>query len=858
MMGIFPLTNVSAASEIRPSLPPSAISLTTIPSELPADNGSYPAVVVSLIDKDGQPTAALSDVQIELVVSQQNVGSVTPSVEISTTQTYAVANFTTTDTPGSTTITATALGMLPASTAVTTVIAVGYPTQLVISAVPSTVPVGAASQGRLVLEFEDPAGQPAKAISDTPISLYSSNTNVINLPVPVAVMKQGDYLLEVNYTVESVPGPATVTASAPGFQSGAATITVQGSPPLALKLIAQPATVATCTPDTTSCNDRLVVALTDLNGNPTRAENSIQVQIRSSNLAIVDTAETVTIPKGAISAIANFTVTQQAGTATMTASAPNLQSGITTIISALPGELSPSICTPSGSNQTPCYLAIFTGPNPVLADDSSSSSVVVALQLALPGQPVEPAINTTGVTQVTLTSSVTGVGNFSKIVFSIPEGQNWYAVDFNSTFQVGSTQLTASADNFLPIQTALATFGPVPAQVIIKSVLGDLPADGNSHPALELTLEDAVGAPAIASTPIAVNLTSANSAIAQVAPVVIPTGEASILVNATSGFVQGSANVTAIESGFTTGYVTSSTIVTTVIPAPSALAAYAPPGGTILASSSGKPVQVVAIQLQDASGHPARARSPTNITLSSSNRTMFSAPIPVEINVGEDYALVPLTPLVAGTATFSIYSSGLASTSLTLTFLASPVAETITGGPPAITTAQTAVISVSVVVDGTPAVGTPVIWNTTSGGLIIATTHTSNSTTASTSSSSTTSSRTTSSVAVLGGRIANDTTNDGGASTVVFRPSAVGTVNITATIAPTGFAQKTLNFTVQVSAPPPPVKAKTVPLTQRLTTFPLVLVPIGGAGAAVAAVFVLRRRRGGLDEGEEGFDESIG
>jgi hypothetical protein len=53
------------------------------------------------------------------------------------------------------------------------------------------------------------------------------------------------------------------------------------------------------------------------------------------------------------------------------------------------------------------------------------------------------------------------------------------------------------------------------------------------------------------------------------------------------------------------------------------------------------------------------------------------------------------------------------------------------------------------------------------------------------------------------------------------------------------------------------VKAKPT-LAKELTTFPLMLVPIGGgAGGAVAALFLLRRRKGGAGGADEDFDTSL-
>ena len=305
------------------------------------DNSTYPGVVVSVVDASGLPTAALAAVNVSLTSSEENVGKITPSVVIPAGETYAIANFTTTGTAGVTTVTATTTGLATATTSVKTVVAVGYPTQLVITAVPDTIPASEEGTGNLILELEDNLGLPAKAITNITISLYSSNTNVVDVASNTAVMSQGEYLKEISYNSFSVAGVASVTASATGFASGKATISVLGSPPLALKLEALPSTMVSCNGNVSSgsggCNGRLVVALTDLSGNPTLATAaSIRVEIRSSNLAVVNASEYITIPQGKSSAVANYTVVATdvptppgVDQVLITASSPGLQSSFT-------------------------------------------------------------------------------------------------------------------------------------------------------------------------------------------------------------------------------------------------------------------------------------------------------------------------------------------------------------------------------------------------------------------------------------------------------------------------------------------------------------------------------------------------
>jgi hypothetical protein len=858
LWGALPLSTARAA--VLPSGAPAALSLSPIPPKLPADNNTYPGVVVSVVTAGGLPTVATADINVSLTSSQENVGKIVASVVILAGETYAVANFTTTHTAGVTTVTATTTGLATAKTAVTTVVAVGYPTHLVMTAVPDTLPASTASTGYLILELEDDVGLPAKAITDVPISLYSSNTDVVNITTAATVMKQGEYLKEINYTSGFVPGSAAVTASATGFASGTATISVLGSPPLALSLQAQPSLMVACTTNVTSCDGRLVVTLTDLSGNPTRATRDIYVQIRSSDLAVANAVENTTIQEGNISAIAIYTVTATSVVTTpagsyqtvVTASSPGLKSSFATITVVDPALIGPQNCNSAGS--TTCQLELSASPNPVLADHRSYSSVVVSLESTPPLGSLTPAVDDTGATNVTLTSSVTGVGNFTSITFAIPQGENWASVTFTSTYQVGVTELTASAQNFLSVQTSLGTYGPVPSQVVVSAISTPLPADGATHPALELSLEDAFGSPAVAASDIPVSLSSSQAEVVSVADAVIPAGQAFAIVNVTAGILQGTANVTALVSSFTAGYASSSVNLSTVIPAPSSLSASAPDADIVMFTpASAHQFPILAVQLQDSKNNPARARAPMNITVTSSNSTVISKVSTAVIPVGQDYASFPLAANVPGETTLTVSTPGLATASILITFLASPNVDTITGGPATIFTTQSSIISVSVALEGSPLEGAPVYWNASSGGLIISTPPSSNSSSAITTStsvaasSSVKSTKSTTAIRPTGLSAVNDTTDKAGSSTAIFYPTKTGSVLITALVAPKGLLAKTLNFTVQVTAAPPTasVTKHKASLVQELTTFPLLLVPIGGAGGAVAAVFLIRKRRGG-------------
>jgi hypothetical protein len=181
ILSVLPLSQTVLSASPTPSAP-AQLSLSLAPSVLPADGGTYPAVYVSLLDGSGLPTLALSNVTVYLAVSDLDIGTLlNQTVVIHAGRNYATADFKTTGVAGSATISASATGLQPAQTKLTTSIPIGYPTRIVLSTVPSNVPSLPSYSGKVVVELEDQAGLPAKAVSDTTVQLSSSNTNIVNV-----------------------------------------------------------------------------------------------------------------------------------------------------------------------------------------------------------------------------------------------------------------------------------------------------------------------------------------------------------------------------------------------------------------------------------------------------------------------------------------------------------------------------------------------------------------------------------------------------------------------------------------------------------------------------------------------------
>jgi hypothetical protein len=598
--------------------------------------------------------------------------------------------------------------------------------------------------GSIVIQLQDNTGLPAKAAFNTNVSLSSSDNGIAQLDQKWVIIPTGHDLAVVNYTSGYAIGQAFITATATGFTAGTTLLGVVGSPPYSLKVTAEPNGAVL------SSTDRIVVWLTDSAGNPARASSPVSVTLTSSNLTVASVSpQVITIPTGQISAVASFTTTKVKGTSEITASAQGLLSGFDTIKT-------------SPASQKPATLVIFTAPNPVLADDGEYAAILVAVENST-GQPDIVA----GSTQVTLTSSNTAVGAVTSQVV-IPAGGEFAVANFTSTYLVGSTTLTASAQGLTTAQSQETAFGPIPVSVVVTPVASAISADGGTYSALTVSLQDAFGNPAVAPSNIVVQLTSSRPDIVSVAsPVTIPTGQTYAFATVKTGLSAGASNVTASASG----YSASSTLITSVVPAPDKVALYIGPNSSVDAAIG--PSALLIVQLQDINGLPARAQEGTSVTITASNSSLVQKPILLNIPAGADFASTYLSTTGYGLTGLTATTPGLGSSSLSLNVANSPANATLRATTNLIYTNQSSTLIVKVDALNQGVQGAQIKWYTTLGTL----------------------------------STPNSTTNIAGVSSVSFGSASPGDATITAVVSSPFIGTKNYTTTVFVQAiPPKPVK----------------------------------------------------
>ena len=156
-MVLFSQNNASFASTSDPS----KLYIYTGPTSVLADNNTYNCIFVQLQDSTGQPARALQNTTISLSSSLTNIGTVDSSIIILKGATYASANFNTTFSPGTTTISATATGYATVQTTITTIGPI--PSAIAAYGFPSTLPADGNTYPAIMLQLQDSSGNPARA-----------------------------------------------------------------------------------------------------------------------------------------------------------------------------------------------------------------------------------------------------------------------------------------------------------------------------------------------------------------------------------------------------------------------------------------------------------------------------------------------------------------------------------------------------------------------------------------------------------------------------------------------------------------------------------------------------------------------
>ena len=404
------------------------------PNKVPADNSIYECIFLQLQDSTSRPTRALEDTTISLSSSLTSIGTVDPTITIPTGETYAVAKFDSTFTPGSTTIAATASGFATVQATMTTIAPVPY--RLALYGFPPVLPADGIPYAALVVQLQDSSSYPAKApLGGVEVTLVSSDEAIATAATSVLITGGQTHTL-ANITGFS-PGTTTFTAMASGYISAQTTITTQTpmtNPPESIRLYSVPPRIVA---DNTE-HPQIIIQLLDGTGKITQQPStSTLVQLSSSNVEIGSVENSIEVPAGRTFATALFQTTYRAGTATITAAASGLQidtEAVTTI------------------GPIPSKIVVYCNPSVLPADNKEYSAIQIQLQDASG----KPALDPNGDVTFSLFSSEPEAGTIPTTV-TIPYGETYTTALFKSTYQAGSTAITVQSSGYTTAQATMKT-----------------------------------------------------------------------------------------------------------------------------------------------------------------------------------------------------------------------------------------------------------------------------------------------------------------------------------------------------------------------------------------------------------------
>ena len=444
-----PTVAFSAAAVNAPPGPAAAVVLTIIPPNLPADGGSYPAAVVSLVDANQNPTAALNAINVFLTSSQPNIASVPDSITIAPGNEYAIANVTTTATPGAALITAHAEGYgAPQDVDLTTSTPSGFPSKLVVYASPSEF-LPRNDVGVVRVEVVDEAGQPSKAISPIPVLLTSSNGTVAQMDQSSVTIPAGTIIASGTFHTADF-GQAVIAAVSTGYSTGTASVVVDapcstncGAYKLSLKLV----------PGLLPADGRsyaaLEVGLETLTGKPAVSTSDTIVQLASDTPEVASISNLVAIPGEQISVLTNITTSALAGSANFTASAAGLVPDSIVLKTVIPA---------------PSKLQAYVAP-PSSAFSANGNYPILVVQLQDSNGNPARARQTTDL--VVTSSNGSLVSSF--VSLSIPKGSD-YIFSYLHTQGVGLTVLKVSSQGLVSSAVSLISKpSPLSVSLVLSS-----------------------------------------------------------------------------------------------------------------------------------------------------------------------------------------------------------------------------------------------------------------------------------------------------------------------------------------------------------------------------------------------------
>jgi len=401
---------------------PYTLAVYGFPATLPADGGSYDAIMVQLQDSTGAPAKApIGGSKVILSSSNLAVGDVTPSVTITEGQTYAIATFNTTLFAGSADVTAIASDYGSTSTTITTKTPISMATgKLAISTGSPNVLADNSAYKQIAVELVDKDGNLGTAASNITVTIASADASIGKTETQITIPQSKSYAL-ATFSSTYKAGTTTLTAAASNFEAASQQLTTTGFTASKLAVFCVPQTL----PTDKQAYQAVQVQLQDSAGHPAPAPADLTVNLFSSQPAVGTVDPKLTIPLGQTWATATLTVTNAPGDTQITAQASSYSTGqakastCTIDYSKLAVSVTADPQTVNNGNQSQITAYITVEGSPVTgASVQFRSNNNGAFGQAIEGQPgyytatfTAPSFSKTTVCTITVDASKTGYLN---------------------------------------------------------------------------------------------------------------------------------------------------------------------------------------------------------------------------------------------------------------------------------------------------------------------------------------------------------------------------------------------------------------------------------------------------------------
>jgi hypothetical protein len=641
---------VNQNTSLAATTDPSKLKIFIGPTSVLADNNTYTCIFVQLQDSANKPARALQDTTISLSSSLTSIGRVDPSITITKGETYASANFSSTFSPGSTSITASATGY---ATVQSSIITIGpIPSSVAVYGFPSTLPSDGGSYNAIMVQLQDSSGVPAKAPrGGVLVGLSSSNTTIGTVSPNVTIPEGKTYAIASfnTTTVAQQEGKlksVIVTSIVQGYVSQQATMTISPivTNPNQLRIFSGPTQIPA---DQNSYQQIAIELQNSATGFIGIFTSDVVVSLGSSDPTIGKIDSQLIIPQGQTHALATLNSTYKAGSTTLTAVATDLlrsQIAITT------------------AGFTPTKLAVYCSPSTIPSDKGSYQSIMVQLQDSQGRPAKDPQIDV----NLNLFSSQPTVGTVVSTL-TIPFGQTQATGTLTVSNTAGATTITAQASSYTTGQGTVTTYiiDFLPIQISTTANSTNINNGQKTDVVVYITADDA---PVAGAT---IQFTSDNGGTFTSAS---DQGNGSYKTTFTApSFTQArtcTITATATKIGYVTSQATTQVTVQppaaapTATPIPSATPTPTPIPGMNATSTSNSP-GTIQIRIEDYDGNPL------------SNATILSTIQPAGAQnltgVTNSTGYVTFTNVTTGQYSFNISKDGYESMSTPINFKGQPI-----------------------------------------------------------------------------------------------------------------------------------------------------------------------------------------